>query len=53
MKILIKIINLEFNIEEAEKFYVERINIFGNTLLRKCNSKSIMIDEGDPFSEIL
>ena len=34
MKILIKIINLNL-IEEAEKFYVERINIFGNTVTQK------------------
>jgi outer membrane protein assembly factor BamA len=24
-------IDLQFNVEEGEKFYVDRINIFGNT----------------------
>ena len=28
-------INLNFNIEETEKFFVEKINIFGNNITRE------------------
>ncbi len=47
-------INLVFNIEEGEKFYVDRINIFGNTVTSENVIRNkLLIDEGDPFSEIL
>ena len=47
-------IDLEFNVEEGEKFYVDRINIFGNTITAENVIRNqLMLDEGDPFSEIL
>jgi outer membrane protein insertion porin family len=45
---------LKFNVEEGEKFYVDRINIFGNTVTAETVIRNqLMLDEGDPFSEIL
>ena len=47
-------INMKFNIEETEKFMVERINIFGNNITRENVIRNqFVIDEGDPFNEIL
>ena len=47
-------IDLIFNVEEGEKFYVDRINIFGNTITSENVIRNeLMLDEGDPFSEIL
>jgi outer membrane protein insertion porin family len=47
-------IDLQFNVEEGEKFYVDRINIFGNTVTDENVIRSqFLLDEGDPFSEIL
>ena len=47
-------IDLKFNIEEGEKFYVDRINIFGNNITKENVIRNqLMLDEGDPFSEIL
>ena len=47
-------INLLFEIEETEKFFVERINIFGNNITdEKVIRNQLEIDEGDPFNEIL
>ena len=47
-------IDLQFNIEEGEKLYVDRINIFGNTITSENVIRNqLMLDEGDPFSEIL
>ena len=47
-------INMKFNIEETEKFMVERINIFGNNITRENVIRNqFLIDEGDPFNEIL
>ena len=49
------LINLTFNIEEKdEKFYVERINIFGNNITREeVIRNSLFVDEGDPFNDLL
>ena len=48
------LINLEFIVEEGEKFYVDRINVFGNTITAENVIRNqLMLDEGDPFSEIL
>ncbi len=48
------LINLEFTVEEGEKYYVDRINIFGNTITAENVIRNqLMLDEGDPFSEIL
>lgn len=47
-------INLQFNVKEGEKFYVDRINILGNTITSENVIRNqLMLDEGDPFSEIL
>ncbi len=47
-------INLTFKIDETEKFYVEKINIFGNNITRESVIRNqLFIDEGDPFNEIL
>ena len=49
------LINLTFNIVEInEKFYVEKINIFGNNITREnVIRNSLFIDEGDPFNDLL
>ena len=47
-------INLSFNIEETERFMVERINIYGNNITRENVIRNqLIIDEGDPYNEIL
>ena len=47
-------IDLQFNVEESEKFYVNRVNIFGNTITSENVIRNqLLVDEGDPFSEIL
>jgi len=47
-------INITFNIEETEKLFIERINIFGNNITRESVIRNqIEIDEGDPFNDIL
>ena len=53
-KIISNKINIDFKIEETEKFFVERINILGNNVTRESVIRNqIEIDEGDPFNEIL
>ena len=48
------LINLKFTVEEGEKFFVDRINIIGNTITAENVIRNqLMLDEGDPFSEIL
>ena len=47
-------INLTFNIDEAKRFTVERINIFGNNVTREnVIRNNLSIDEGDYYNEIL
>ena len=47
-------INLTFKIEESEKFFVKKINIFGNNVTQENVIRNqFEIDEGDPFNEIL
>jgi len=47
-------IDLVFIVEEGEKFYVDRINILGNTITSENVIRNqLLLDEGDPFSEIL
>ena len=47
-------INLTFNVQETDKIFVERINIFGNNVTEeKVIRNQLLIDEGDPFNEIL
>ena len=47
-------IDLIFEVKETEKFFGERINIFGNNVTEeKVIRNQLLIDEGDPFNEIL
>ena len=48
------LINLKFTVEESEKIFVDRINITGNTITAENVIRNqLLLDEGDPFSEIL
>ena len=48
------LINLVFNIDESEKFYVEKINVLGNNVTREDVIRNeFSIDEGDAFNELL
>jgi outer membrane protein insertion porin family len=48
------LINLTFNIDESEKFYIERINFFGNDITQESVLRNnLSSDEGDPFNELL
>ena len=47
-------INLTVKLEESEKFYIERINIFGNYITQEnVIRNALLVDEGDAFNEIL
>ncbi|WP_440925334.1 outer membrane protein assembly factor BamA [Candidatus Pelagibacter sp.] len=47
-------LDINFNIQEADKFFVERINIYGNNITRESVIRNqLEIDEGDPYNEIL
>ena len=47
-------LNLEFKILETEKFYVQKINIYGNNITSENVIRNkFEVDEGDPFNEIL
>ena len=47
-------IDITFEIKESEKFYVERINIYGNNITQEnVIRNSLEIDEGDPFNKLL
>ena len=47
-------IDFEINITESEKFYIEKININGNfNTLEEVVRNNLIVDEGDPFNEIL
>ena len=47
-------IDISVNFTDISKKYVERINIFGNFITdEKVVRNSLIIDEGDPFNEIL
>jgi outer membrane protein insertion porin family len=53
-KISDNLINLTFNIDESEKFYVEKINIFGNNITREDVIRNLfVVDEGDAFNQLL
>jgi len=48
------LINLTFDIEESEKFYVDKINILGNNVTREeVIRNNLLVDEGDAFNELL
>ena len=47
-------INLEFTINETDKFIVEKINIFGNNITREnVIRNNLLLAEGDIYNEIL
>ena len=47
-------INIVFKIEESEDFYVEKINIYGNSVTKESVIRNkFYLDEGDPYNEIL
>ena len=47
-------INIKIFFDESEKFYVDRVNIFGNFITEeKVIRNSLIVDEGDPYNEIL
>ena len=47
-------INLSIKLFESEKFYVEKINLYGNYITEeKVIRNSLIVDEGDPLNEIL
>ena len=48
------LIDLTFNIEESDKSYVEKINIYGNTITQEeVMRDNFIVDEGDAFNELL
>ena len=47
-------INFVFNINESEKFYVEKINVSGNSITNEeFIRQQFVVDEGDPFNALL
>ncbi len=47
-------INILFKFKDLEQFYIDQINIFGNFITEeKVIRNSLIIDEGDPFNEVL
>ena len=47
-------IDIKITFEESEKFFVDRINIFGNFITEeKVIRNSLIVDEGDPYNKIL
>ncbi len=47
-------LNLNFIVEETDKFFVERINILGNNVTQESVIRNqFELDEGDPFNQIL
>ena len=47
-------INLSINLFESEKYYVEKVNIYGNYISEEnVIRNSLIVDEGDPLNEIL
>ena len=47
-------INIDIFFEETEKFFVERINIFGNFITEeKVIRNSLIVDEGDAYNKLL
>ena len=47
-------INIKFKVVKNEDFYVEKINIYGNSITKENVIRNqFFIDEGDPYNEIL
>ena len=53
-KIILNKLDITFKIDEADKYFVKKINIFGNNITQENVIRNqFEIDEGDPFNEIL
>ena len=53
-EIIDNLINLTFNIQESEKLYIEKINIYGNNVTEDgVIRNNFLVDEGDAFNELL
>ncbi len=47
-------LDIILKVQESEKFYVERVNIFGNNITHEnVIRNSLEVDEGDPFNKLL
>ncbi len=47
-------LDIQFLIKESDKFYVNKINIFGNNVTQESVIRNqLLLDEGDPYNEIL
>ncbi len=47
-------IDFNFKIKDSQKFYVERVNIFGNfNTIEEVIRNNLIVDEGDPLNEVL
>ena len=47
-------LDFTFTVSDSEKFYVNRINIFGNyNTIEEVIRNKLIVDEGDPFNELL
>tara|TARA_Y100001958_G_C21236259_1_gene562756 strand:+ start:60 stop:2309 length:2250 start_codon:yes stop_codon:yes gene_type:complete len=47
-------LNLNFKMQDSKKYYVERINIFGNfQTLEEVIRNNLLVDEGDPLNNVL
>ncbi len=47
-------VDFTFEVKETQKFYVDKINIFGNSITsEEFIRNNLIVDEGDPFNKIL
>lgn len=47
-------INFNFKVKDSQKYYVERINLFGNfNTIEEAIRNKLIVDEGDPLNELL
>ena len=47
-------INFAFKMKDSQRFYVERVNIFGNfNTIEEVIRNNLIVDEGDPLNEVL
>jgi outer membrane protein insertion porin family len=47
-------LNIKISFKETKKYYVEKINIFGNQFtLEEVIRNSFIVDEGDPYNELI
>ena len=45
-------ISIKFNIFEGERILVERVNILGNNVTNESVIRELLLDEGDPFTDL-